>query len=413
MDTPIQDEITMDQVMASMDNEQEIRQGKPVEGYVVRIDKDGIMVDIGGKSEAKIPVDQLSAKEAEDLEGSFKVGEKIKARVLVPSGKDGIILSKKSLDYELRWDDIKKLYESKEVFKAVVKEANKGGLRVDLLGYPAFCPNSQVWERPEKKKYIIDGNEVELQIHEKLIGETLEFRIKEIDEKEHHKIILTNREVVKEQRDKAKEAFWKGIFEGQTREGEVKSIQSYGAFVTLADGFDGMLHISEMSWNKITSPKEILKEKDKIQVYVLKLDKEKGRISLSLKQIQEDPWNNIPGKYPLNTVFNGKITRVAKKAAFVDLGDGVEGIIPISEMSVTRINECSDVVKPGDMVDVKVIQIVDKERKITLSMKKIEQEKIDVQEAKELEEYQKEQEANASFNLGDIIPEELKANLLK
>lgn len=401
------DNITMDDVMASMDQEQEIVRGKIIEGTIVSIDKDGIMVDIGGKSEAKIPASELSVKEAENMEATFNVGDSIKARVIQPSSKEGIILSKKSIDYELRWDDIQKLADSKETFTALVKEANKGGLRVDLLGYPAFCPNSQVWGKPDKKTEIVNGQEVEINSYEKLVGETLEFEIKEID-KTKHKIIISNRDIVKRQKDAEKAAFWAGIYDGQIRDGVVKSIKSYGAFINLGGNFDGMLHISEMSWNKIASPKEVLKEGDNVQVYVLKADKKEGKISLSLKQILPDPWASISANYSVDQVFDGTITRVAQKAAFVDLGDGIEGIIPISEMSTNRINTCSDMVAPGQTVTVKVIYISDKERKVTLSMKEIELDKQFEEEQKAYEEQQKIQEEAASFNLGDLLPDELK-----
>ena len=408
VDTNIQDDnITMDQVMAAMDNEQEIRQGMIVEGTVVKIDKDCIMVDIGGKSEAKIPVEQLSAKEAANIEESFKVGDKIKARVLQPNGKEGIILSKKSIDYELRWEEIQKLYNEKQIISAVVKEANKGGLKVDLLGHLAFCPNSQVWGKPDKKKLNIDGKEIELASYDRFVGETLEFEIKDID-KDKHQIILSNKDVVRKQKDKERKAFWEGIYEGQTREGVVKSLTSFGAFVSLDKNYDGLLHVSEMSWNKINSPKEVLNVGDIVQVYVKSADRKAGKISLSLKEILPDPWNDIPEKYPLNKVFSGKITRVAQKAAFVDLGNGVEGIIPISEMSVNRINVCGDMVKPGDIVTVKVIYVSDEERKVTLSMKQIELEKIEKEEEAAYEEYQKEQESTSSFNLGEYFGDELK-----
>ncbi|MBQ7256109.1 MAG: S1 RNA-binding domain-containing protein [Abditibacteriota bacterium] len=403
------DNITMDQVMADMDNAQEIYQGKIVEGTVVKIDKDGVMVDIGGKSEAKIPVDQLSAKEAENLEEAFKIGDEVKARVIQAGSKDGIILSKKSIDYELRWDEIQKLYEEKQIVSAVVKEVNKGGLKVDLLGHTAFCPNSQVWGKPDKKKYNINGREVEVASYDKFVGETLEFEIKDID-KNKHNIILSNRDVVRKQKEKERKAFWKGIYEGQTRTGVVKSLTNFGAFVSLDKNYDGLLHISEMSWNKINSPKEVLSVGDEIQVYVKSADQKQNKISLSLKEILPDPWNDIPEKYPVDSVFEGKITRVAQKAAFVDLGNGVEGIIPISEMSVNRINVCGDMVKPGDTVTVKVIYVSNEERKVTLSMKQIELAKIEKEEEAAYEEYQKEQESTSSFNIGEYFGDELKSD---
>ncbi len=413
MDNIIQDDnITMAQVVAKMDNEQEIRQGMIVEGTVVKIDKDCVMVDIGGKSEAKIPVEQLSTKEAENLEEAFKVGGKVKARVIQSGSKDGVVLSKKSIDYELRWDEIQKLYEEKQIVSAVVKEVNKGGLKVDLLGHIAFCPNSQVYGKPHKDKFNIDGREVELSSYEKFVGETLEFEIKDID-KVKHNIILSNRDVVRKQKEKERKAFWKGIYEGQIRQGVVKSLTNFGAFVSLDKNYDGLLHISEMSWNKINSPKEVLKVGDEIQVYVKKADPKEGKISLSLKEILPDPWNDIPDKYPVDSIVEGKITRVAQKAAFVDLGGGVEGIIPISEMSVNRINVCGDMVKPGDTVTVKVIYVSNEERKVTLSMKQIELAKIEKEEEAAYEEYQKEQESTSSFNLGEYFGDELKTEETK
>lgn len=398
------DNINMDEVVASMDQTPEIKKGNVIEGTIVLVDKDGIMVDIGAKSEAKIPMDEISDKEKENLEENFRLGDVIKARVIQPSGKEGIILSKKSLDYELRWDDIQKIFDSKEVVKAVVKEANKGGLRVDLLGYSAFCPNSQVWGKREGNKE--DPNNIP---YAGKVGETLEFEVKELD-KVKHKIILSNKDVVKRKKDEEEKAFWNSISEGQIVDGIVKNITEYGAFVDLSGdlegSFDGLLHKGEMSWNKINSPKDLFKKGDRIQVYIKEIKREEGKISLSLKQIQEDPWESIPGKYPVDSVFTGKVTRVAPKCAFVDLGDGCEGILPISEISLTRIEKVSDVVKEGDEVTVKVISLSDKERKVALSMKQIALDLKDEEDNKIYDEQKSATEEVSSFSLGEIIPDD-------
>ena len=387
-DVNIQDEnITMDDVIATIDKDSALKRGEIVEGTVVQIDSDCVLVDIGGKSEARINLSELTSKHDALPSDIVAIGDKIKARVIETSSKEGILLSKKSVDYELRWDEIKDIYDNKKIAKALVKDITKGGLRVDFLGYPAFCPASQVWGK--------------IGTHEKHVGETLEFEIIELS-KEQRKIILSNRKVIQERKDIERKKFWDSIYEGQVREGVVKSLASYGAFVNLG-GFDGMLHISEMSWNKIATPAEILKVGDTIQVYILRADPKEGKVSLSLKQILPDPWEDIVGQYTEGQIFKGTISRVAQKAAFVALGNGVEGIIPISEMSLSRINSCLDICKAGDEVEVEVIYINNGERKIALSMKQIILNKQYDEEEKALEEHRKEQEAASTVTIGELF----------
>ncbi|MBP5273650.1 MAG: S1 RNA-binding domain-containing protein [Abditibacteriota bacterium] len=358
----VENDINMEDVMATLPTEdKQLRKGELVEGEVVQVNKDEILINLTNyslKSEARMPLDQFTSESVssfEDLpeEDRPKVGDIIKARVIVPSGKDGMILSKKSADYDLRWDEIKEIYEEGRVVKAVAKEAVKGGLVVDFLGYSAFCPASQVAGKYEN--------------FAKHAGEDMEFKIIEID-KSKRRIILSNIKVVNERKQAAKRAFWDNIQVGEEREGIVKSVLPYGVFVDIG-GFEGMLHISEMSWNRISEPSKMFKAGDSVRVVILSFDEAKQRVSLGHKQLLPDPWRYVKENIVEGTEFTGKITRIVAKAAFMDMGNGFEGLIPISEMANERIDTPDKVLKEGEEKTVLVKQVIDKDRKVILSIK--------------------------------------------
>lgn len=383
---PEEFEITMDDVMASMDaaQEKQFKKGDILECTVAHISKDEILVDIGIKSEARIPISELTSKKDATCDEIVAVGDKIKARVISTNGP---ILSKKSVDYELRWQEISDIYESNKVVKALVKDEVKGGLQVDFLGYNAFCPASQVYG-----KYGTFA---------KHIGESLEFKIIELD-KEKRKIILSNKVVLQARRDAEKKAFWADVKEGQIKDGIVKSIMTYGSFIDIG-GFEGMLHISEMSWNRIKHPSDIMKTGDSIQVYVLKADEATGKVSLGLKQILPDPWDYIAENFEADQIFTGKVTKVVPRAVFVDMGNGVDGIIPISEMSMERIDSCEGKLNVGDEVEVLILDIRNDERKITLSRKQIALDKAAHAAEIEKQELIDKNNAEAQTTIGDIL----------
>lgn len=383
---PEEIEITMDDVMASLDatEDKQFKKGDIIEGIVVKVDRDEVLVDIGLKSEAKIPLSELTSKTDATCADIVTVGEKIKARVISTQGP---LLSKKSVDYELRWDEIKKIYENNEIIKALVKDEVKGGLQVDFLGYNAFCPASQVYG-----KY---GS------FAKHVGESLEFKVIELD-REKRKIILSNKIVIQARKDAEKKAFWESVEEGQIRDGIVKSIMNYGVFVDIG-GFEGMLHISEMSWNRVKHPSELVSSGDKIQVYVLKADQSTGKVSLGLKQIMPDPWDYIAENFKPDMIFTGKITRIVPRAAFVDMGNGTEGIIPISEVSTERINSCGDILKINQEVEVMILDIISHERKITLSIKQIALDKKAEKEEIEAKKLEEKNLAESQTTIGDIL----------
>ena len=383
---PEEFEITMDDVMASMDAapEKQFKKGDILECTVAHISKDEILVDIGIKSEAKIPIAELTSKKDITCDEIVTLGEKIKARVISTNGP---ILSKKSVDYEIRWQEISDIYENDKIVKALVKDEVKGGLQVDLLGYSAFCPASQVYG-----KYGTFA---------KHVGDSLEFKIIEID-KEKRKIILSNKIVIQARRDAEKKAFWADVKEGQIKDGVVKSIMNYGAFIDIG-GFEGMLHISEMSWNRVKHPSEVMQSGDKIQVYVIKADENTGKVSLGLKQIMPDPWDYIIENFEIDQVFTGKVTKIVPRAVFVDMGNGVEGIIPISEISIDRIDTCEGKVNIGEEVEVLILDIRNDERKITLSKKQITLDKIANAEEAEKQKIMAENEAEAQTTIGEIL----------
>lgn len=329
-----------------------------VTGTVVKINSDEVMVDVGGKSEGVIPIKELSFQKDPDVEEIVKVGDEIQVMVIKMENNEGhMVLSKKRADQEKAMDELQQKFENGEVIEAKVVSDVKGGVIVDI-GARGFVPASHL-----DTKYVDDIKS--------FVGNTYRFKIIEFDPNpENRKIILSRRAVLEEEEKAAREAFWTNIEEGQILKGRVQRIANFGAFVDLG-GVDGLLHISEMGWGRVKQPTDVVSVGDEIEVYVLNADREKGKISLSLKKLIANPWDNAAEKYPAGTVVTGKVVRIAPFGAFVALEDGVDGLVHISQIAWEHVDKVEDALAIGQEVQVKVLEVDEDRKRISLSIKEL------------------------------------------
>jgi len=329
-------------------------EGDLVDGIVVKIEHDEVLVDIGFKSEGVIPSRELSIRKDADPSEIVSLGEKIEALVLQKEDKDGrLILSKKRAEYERAWIQVEDKFKAGEMVVGEVIEVVKGGLILDI-GLRGFLPASLVDLRRVKDLDMYMGTEVEA-------------RVIEMD-RNRNNVVLSRRVLLEEGRKNERAEVLEKLTKGMRLRGSVSSIVDFGAFVDLG-GIDGLVHISELSWNHVNHPSEVVKVGDEVDVEVLDVDLSRERISLGLKQTTEDPWVSLVSSYPLGTIVDGKVTKTVPFGAFIELSDSIEGLVHISEMSLRHIDSPAQVVHVGDEVKVKVMEINPERRRISLSMK--------------------------------------------
>ena len=336
----------------------ELSEGDVVIGTVVHIDKDGVLVDVGSKSEGIVRPNELSKEPYDNIEDVVKVGESIKVVVIGRDSEDGnLLLSKKRADFEKAWDKVIEALNEGTILHAMVTERVKGGLVVDL-GIRGFVPASHVGSGDFKHQNL-----------DKYVGQSVPLKVIEVD-RDRRKVVLSHREATQVERESRKADTIASLKEGDVRKGIVRRVTDYGAFIDLG-GIDGLLHVSEMSWSRIKHPSEVVKNGQELDVMILKLRLDQNRISLGLRQILPDPWSEIAGKYNVGDTIKAQVSRLVPFGAFVQLEDGVEAIIPNSELSDRRVAKPSDVVNPGDEVEAKIIEIRAEERKMTLSIRRM------------------------------------------
>ncbi|AJC12668.1 30S ribosomal protein S1 [Berryella intestinalis] len=332
----------------------EFDEGDLVDGTIVKIERDEVLVDIGFKSEGVIPSRELSIRKDADPADLVTVGDKIEALVLQKEDKDGrLILSKKRAEYERAWISVEENFKAGEPVTGEVIEVVKGGLILDI-GLRGFLPASLVDLRRVKDLDMYMGTE-------------LEARIIEMD-RNRNNVVLSRRVLLEEGRKNERAEILTKLSKGMRLKGAVSSIVDFGAFVDLG-GIDGLVHISELSWNHVNHPSEVVKVGQEVEVEVLDVDLQRERISLGLKQTTPDPWVKLVESYPVGAVVDGKVTKVVPFGAFVALGENTEGLVHISEMAPRHIETPAQVVKVGDEVKVKVMEINPERRRISLSMK--------------------------------------------
>jgi small subunit ribosomal protein S1 len=340
-----------DAVLASM---VDVDDGQIVEGKVVKVDKDEVLLDIGYKSEGVIPSRELSIRNDVDPNEIVSLGEVLEALVLTKEDKDGrLILSKKRAQYERAWGDIERKKEEDGVVQGPVIEVVKGGLIIDI-GLRGFLPASLVELRRVR----------DLQPY---VGRTLEAKIIELD-KNRNNVVLSRRAWLEETQKEQREEFLEHLKPGEVRKGVVSSVVNFGAFVDLG-GMDGLVHVSELSWKHVDHPGSVVAVGDEITVQVLEVDLDRERISLSLKATQQDPWQEFASGHRVGELVYGRVTKLVPFGAFVQVGDGIEGLVHISEMSAHHVDLPEQVVTPGEELWVKIIDLDLQRRRISLSIK--------------------------------------------
>jgi small subunit ribosomal protein S1 len=334
-------------------------EGDIVTGTVVRVDKDEVLVDIGYKSEGVVPASELSIRKSVDPSEEVSVGDIIDALVLTKEDADGrLILSRKRARFERAWQRIEKAAEDGTPVSGNVIEVVKGGLILDL-GVRGFLPAS-----------LVDIRRVaEL---DEFLGQTLECRVIELN-RFRNNVVLSRRAVLEEERRGAREQILDRMNVGDMVIGMISNIVDFGAFVDL-DGIDGLIHISELSWSHVNHPSEVLAIGQKVEVRVLDIDRERQRISLGLKQTQKDPWQQVFENRQVNEIVHGTVTKLVSFGAFVEIEEGVEGLIHISELAQHHVEDPNEIVRPGQEVNVKIIEIDPERRRLSLSLKRLEPE---------------------------------------
>ena len=329
-------------------------EGDLIDGTVVKIEHDEVLVDIGFKSEGVIPARELSIRKDADPSEVVSLGDKLEALVLQKEDKDGrLILSKKRAEYERAWIQVEEKFKAGEVVTGEVIEVVKGGLILDI-GLRGFLPASLVDLRRVKDLTAYLGTEIEA-------------RVIEMD-RNRNNVVLSRRVLLEEGRKNERAEILEKLSKGMCLKGTVSSIVDFGAFVDLG-GIDGLIHISELSWSHVNHPSEVVKVGEEVEVEVLDVDLQRERISLGLKQTTEDPWTKLVETYPVGTIVDGKVTKIVPFGAFIELGANVEGLVHISEMAMRHIDSPAQVVKVGDVVKVKVMDVNVERRRISLSMK--------------------------------------------
>lgn len=325
-----------------------------VKGRVTGIEKDMAIVDVGLKTEGRVPLREFGDPGADV---SVSIGDEVDVFIdRIENAQGEAVISRDRARREEAWERLEKLFEDEERVDGVIFNRVKGGFTVDLGGAVAFLPGSQVDIRP-----VRDASP--------LMNIPQPFKILKMD-KRRGNIVVSRRSILEEDRAEHRQEVVRDLTEGDERDGVVKNITDYGAFVELAPGVDGLLHVTDMSWSRINHPSEVLNVNDTVQVKIIKINPETSRISLGMKQLQPDPWEGVAAKYPMGGKFHGKVTNITDYGAFVELEDGIEGLVHVSEMSWVKKNvPPSSIVTAGQEVDVMVLEVDESKRRISLGLK--------------------------------------------
>jgi len=332
----------------------ELKEGTLVTGTIVRVDPDEVLVDIGYKSEGVIPAKELSIRNTVNPAELATVGEQVEALVLQMEDSEGrLILSKKRAQYERAWGRIEKVMEEKGTVNGQVIEVVKGGLIVDI-GLRGFLPASLVELRRVRDLHPY-------------VGQTLEAKVIELD-KNRNNVVLSRRAYLEEEQAEQRQAFLDELQAGEIRDGVVSSVVNFGAFVDLG-GMDGLVHVSELSWQHVSHPSEMVSVGDKVKVKVLEVDLDRERISLSIRQTREDPWESFSTAHGVGDIVDGTVTKTVPFGAFVSVADGVEGLVHVSEIAMHHVESPELELSVGQAVKVKITEVEGERRRISLSIK--------------------------------------------
>lgn len=387
MTTENKEEVSMNDVMGNIEESMvKINSGDIVLGTVISVNEEEVHVNIGYMTDGVITKEEISNEKEINPMDAVKVDDEIFVYIMkVTDGEGSVLLSKKRADNIKVWDEFKEILDENKTLVVTVSDIVKGGATAYIKGVRAFIPASQMSDA-----YIENLQDFK--------GKTLEVKIIELD-LEKKNIVLSRKIIEKAENEVKKGIVWDELKKGEKRTGVVTRLAKFGAFVDLG-GIDGLIHVSDLSWKRVQDPSEIVSVGQEIEVKVLDFDKEKGRISLGFKGEEGNPWNNIASKYKLNDIVDGTVVKLMDFGAFVQLASGVEGLVHISEISEDRITNISDVLKAGDVVKVKIGDINEKDKRISLSIKEASDKGFG-----DLEKFNQNEEG---MTLGDLFKDKFK-----
>ncbi|MBB6698002.1 30S ribosomal protein S1 [Clostridium algidicarnis] len=356
-----------------------------ITGTVIKVNKEEVFVNINYMADGIIPKSEAIENVEEELDTLFKEGDKVNVLVMeINDGEGNVLLSKNKAEAIKVWDDFEESLKDSTLLQVMIKEEVKGGLIAYIKGVRLFLPASHVSIRH------IDNLK-------DFIGKSLDVRVIELDRAKGN-VVISRKVVELDEQNKKSEELWKELKIGEKRNGEVVRLARFGAFVDIG-GIQGLVHISDLSWKRISDPQEVVSVGDEVQVYILDFDKEKNRVSLGLKDLEEDPWNTVNTKYKVNDIVEANISNIAKFGAFVEIEPGVEGLVPLGEIQEERVINASDILEKGQKVKVKILNMDVDAHRITLSIKEAIDDGID---------YSSFNEKGDNITLADILGDKLK-----
>lgn len=357
----------MQEFLDGLDDYKTISRGEVVDGVVMRVDPDGVLVDISSKSEGFIPAREMQSLGPDGL-AKLKVGDELVAFVLNADQEGQVLLSLDKARGEKGWRLLQRCFDRAETFEARVEGYNKGGLLVNFEGVSGFVPVSQVASvRLERAGEQEDNPQMA-----QMVGQSLKLKVIEINRR-RNRLIMSERAALQDWREQQKTRLLDELKEGELRRGKVTGIRNFGAFVDLG-GADGLIPLSELSWQRVASPQDVLQVGQEVEVYVMKVDPTTKRIALSLRRARPESWDEIVSKYGVGQLVTGTITKLAAFGAFARVEGAVEGLVHVSELSDRRIGHPKEVVKEGDVVTLKILRIEPERRRLALSLKQVQEE---------------------------------------
>ncbi|APM38979.1 bifunctional 4-hydroxy-3-methylbut-2-enyl diphosphate reductase/30S ribosomal protein S1 [Clostridium kluyveri] len=354
--------LELNEQLSYMDkNDTQIILGEKIKGIVISVNSKEAFLNIGYKSDGILPKSEITKEEDNNLEELIHIGDELDVKVVRRQNEDGyVVLSKLELDRENAYKELEDANINDTSLKVTVKEDVNGGLVANYKGARVFIPASHV--------ELYHVNDLSQYVDKELEVNIIEFK----QERKGTRVVASRREILRIEREKREEETWNRLEKDMVVEGEVRRLTDFGAFVDV-QGVDGLLHVSELSWGRVNKPGDVLKIGDKIQVYILDVNREKKKLSLSLKKLMEDPWNNVDIKYPVGNVVLGKVVRFANFGAFIELEPGVDALVHISQISHKRIDKPSDALEIGQEIKAKILEVNKESEKIALSIKEVDE----------------------------------------
>lgn len=381
----------MEETNVSLTDATTVSVGDVVKATVTKVEDKQALVDVGYKYDGLIPISELSPLHVEKVSDVVAVGDTFEVKVIkLNDEKEELVVSKKAVAMESSWSDLEQKMQAGEIIEAVVKEVVKGGLVVDV-GVRGFIPASMV-----ERHFVEDFSDYK--------GKSLTLKVVEMD-KEKNKVILSHKAVLEDEAKKQKGSILDKIQPGQVLEGTVQRMTDFGVFVDIG-GVDGLVHVSELAWNRVDKPSDVVKEGDKVTVKVLKVDKENERIGLSIKETQAGPWAKVAEEFKAGSIVAGTVKRLVSFGAFVEVAPGIEGLVHISQIANRRVNTPGEVLKEGQEVQVKILDVVPQEQRVSLSIRAVEEDRVEQAERaskKEQQQFQQENNQPMGVTLGELF----------